>query len=112
MGNSKSKGSKGPNSKYTLTDQEDTAQFEFDKVSLHNQAKVTTPDQEESLNQEIEPKKLLDGIKSVYYSSAVSDIKPEISSVFIYTHDDSLVFVSTDSFRLAEKKIKVKSVNR
>ena len=59
---------------------------------------------------EIESKKLIDGIKSVYYSSSVSDIKPEISSVFIYTHENDLVFVSTDSFRLAEKKIKTKGL--
>lgn len=59
---------------------------------------------------EIESKKLIDGIKSVYYSSLVSDIKPEISSVYIYTKEDNLVFVATDSFRLAEKKIKVKNL--
>ncbi|MFZ3011586.1 MAG: DNA polymerase III subunit beta [Minisyncoccia bacterium] len=59
---------------------------------------------------EIESKKLIEGIKSVYYSSSVSDIKPEISSVFIYTNGDNLVFVSTDSFRLAEKKVKAKGV--
>jgi DNA polymerase-3 subunit beta len=56
---------------------------------------------------EIESKKLIDGIKAVYYSSSVSDIKPEISSIFIYTNEEYLVFVSTDSFRLAEKKIKM-----
>ena len=59
---------------------------------------------------EIDSKKLTEGIKSVYYSSSVSDIKPEISSVFVYTNGDNLVFVSTDSFRLAEKKIKIKGV--
>ena len=59
---------------------------------------------------EIEAKKLIEGIKAVYYSSSFSDIKPEISSVFVYTNNDNLVFVSTDSFRLAEKKIKVKGV--
>jgi DNA polymerase-3 subunit beta len=59
---------------------------------------------------EIEAKKLIEGIKSVYYSSSVSDIKPEISSVFMYTNGENLVFVSTDSFRLAEKKIKVKGL--
>lgn len=59
---------------------------------------------------EIEVKKLIEGIKSVYYSSSVSDIKPEISSVFMYTNDDNLVFVSTDSFRLAEKKIKIQGL--
>ncbi len=57
---------------------------------------------------EIEAKKLMDGIKSVYYSSSVSDIKPEISSVYMYSEGDNLVFVSTDSFRLAEKKVKIK----
>lgn len=58
----------------------------------------------------LESKKLIDGIKSVYYSSSPSDIKPEISSVYIYSNEDNLVFVSTDSFRLAEKKIKVKGL--
>lgn len=61
---------------------------------------------------EIETKKLVDGIKSVYYSASVSDIKPEISSVYMYTEDESLIFVATDSFRLAEKKIKVKGIEK
>ncbi len=59
---------------------------------------------------EIDSKKMIDGIKSVYYSSSVSDIKPEISSVYMYTNGENLVFVSTDSFRLAEKKIKTKGI--
>lgn len=59
---------------------------------------------------EIEAKKFIEGIKSVYYSSSPSDIKPEISSVYIYSNDNNLVFVSTDSFRLAEKKIKTKEL--
>ncbi len=59
---------------------------------------------------EIDSKKLVEGIKSVYYSSSPSDIKPEISSVFMYTSDGNLVFVSTDQFRLAEKRIKIKGL--
>ncbi|MBI3888333.1 DNA polymerase III subunit beta [Candidatus Nomurabacteria bacterium] len=59
---------------------------------------------------EMDSKKLIEGIKAVYYSSSVSDIKPEISSVFVYVNQDNLVFVSTDSFRLAEKKIKIKGL--
>ncbi len=47
----------------------------------------------------------LDGIKSVYYCASVSDIKPEISSVYIFSDSNELTFVSTDSFRLAEKKV-------
>jgi len=58
---------------------------------------------------EVETKKIIDGIKSVYYSASVSDIKQEISSVYLYSNEENLVFVSTDSFRLAEKKVKVKN---
>jgi DNA polymerase III subunit beta len=56
----------------------------------------------------IDVKKFIDGIKAVYYSASISEIKPEIGSVYIYPEDDMLIFVSTDSFRLAEKKIKIK----
>ncbi len=52
--------------------------------------------------------KFIEGIKAVYYSSSISEIKPEIGSVYIYPEEDTLVFVSTDSFRLAEKKVKIK----
>ena len=48
---------------------------------------------------------LIQGIKSVLMSAAVSDIKPEISSVYMYQKGNELVFVTTDSFRLAEKKV-------
>ncbi len=48
------------------------------------------------------------GIKAVWYAASPSSIKPELSSVYIYAHDGHLVFVATDSFRLAEKKIPMK----
>ncbi len=50
------------------------------------------------------------GIKSVVYAAAVGSMKPELSSVYVYYEEDKLVFVATDSFRLAEKKIKVKNI--
>ncbi|HAE36433.1 MAG: polymerase III subunit beta protein [Candidatus Nomurabacteria bacterium GW2011_GWF2_35_66] len=52
--------------------------------------------------------KFIEGIKSVYYSASMSEIKPEIGSIYIYPEEDMLVFVATDSFRLAEKKVKIK----
>jgi len=52
--------------------------------------------------------KLIQSIKSVSYSASFSDMKPEIASVYIYENNGDIVFVSTDSFRLAEKKIKLK----
>ncbi len=53
---------------------------------------------------EIDTKELVGCIKSVWYSTSTSDIKPELASVLIYPHHNTLVFVATDSFRLAEKK--------
>lgn len=56
----------------------------------------------------ISSKKFIEGVKSVYYSASISEIKPEIGSVYIYPDENFLVFVSTDSFRLAEKRINLK----
>lgn len=56
-------------------------------------------------------KDLVLGIKSVIYSAALSDIKPEISSVYIHQNNKDLIFVSTDSFRLAEKVISLNKSN-
>jgi DNA polymerase III subunit beta len=50
------------------------------------------------------------GLQSVWYSASVSSIKPELSSVYVYNQGDNLVFVATDSFRLAEKRVKVKGI--
>lgn len=52
--------------------------------------------------------KFVDGVKSVWYSASVSDMKPEIASVCIYSEGENIIFVATDSFRLAEKKIFLK----
>ena len=40
----------------------------------------------------------------------MSDIKPEIASIYMYPDGNEIVFVATDSFRLAEKKVKVKDL--
>ena len=55
----------------------------------------------------LDSKKLIKGLKSVWYSSSISNIKPELSSVCINIEDDFIYFVATDSFRLAETKIPV-----
>ncbi len=67
-------------------------------------------DKEGSIN--IEADRLVAGIRSVLYSAALSDMKPEISSVHIYSDSDDLVFVATDSFRLAEKRFPVKDKDK
>ncbi len=58
---------------------------------------------------EIPAQKFIEGLKAVFYSASPSEIKPEIGSVYIYKDSDMLIFVATDSFRLAEKKVKIKT---
>lgn len=53
----------------------------------------------------LDQEKLTKGIRAVLYSASTSLIKPELSSVYSYHQDNTLFFVATDSFRLAEKKI-------
>ncbi|MBI2065755.1 MAG: DNA polymerase III subunit beta [Candidatus Zambryskibacteria bacterium] len=48
------------------------------------------------------------GIKSVIYAAATGGVKPELSSISITHEGDFLIFAATDSFRLAEKKIRIK----
>src|SRR3989344_1260943 len=54
-------------------------------------------------------KKFISGLKSVVYAASLSDIKPEFSGVYVYPQQQNLVFVATDTYRLAEKKIPEKS---
>lgn len=55
----------------------------------------------------IKANEFINGLKSVWYSASISSIKQELSSVYIYNDAGKLVFVSTDSFRLAEKTIAI-----
>ncbi len=49
----------------------------------------------------------LNGLKSCVFAVAKSDLKPEISGVYIYLKDDVITYVATDAYRLCERKIKV-----
>lgn len=59
---------------------------------------------------EMPAESLVSGIKSVWYSSATSSIKPELSSVCVTPDEDFIVFVATDGLRLAEKTMKLKKI--
>lgn len=65
----------------------------------------TIPNISEEENFTLPANKFIQGVKAVLMSAAVSDVKPEIASVYIHQEADAIVFVATDSFRLAEKKI-------
>lgn len=61
------------------------------------------------INLNIDNKKFIQGLKSVWYSASTSSIKPELSSVCVNIEDGKLYFVATDSFRLAEAKFNVEN---
>ncbi len=67
----------------------------------------TIPRVTEGQKTTISSEALIKGLKSVWYSASISSVKPELSSVYMYKNGDYVVFAATDSFRLAEKKVKV-----
>lgn len=66
------------------------------------------PQVKDGKNINIKAVDFINGLKSVWYSASVSSIKQELSSVYIYNNDEKLMFVATDSFRLAEKTVQIK----
>lgn len=60
---------------------------------------------------ELSPKVFVEGVNAVSYSASQSTIKPELSSIYIYPSNEEMIFVATDSFRLAEKRIKMPKKN-
>lgn len=43
--------------------------------------------------------------KDVVFCAATTEIKPEIASIYLYTKNDTIYAVATDSYRLAEKTL-------
>ena len=66
------------------------------------------PKTKENKDSKIKTEDFIGGLRSVWFSVSTSDIKPEISSVLVYGDNDKVVFVATDSFRLAERRIRQK----
>ena len=63
-------------------------------------------DEKTAVEAQITASDLTLGLKSVMYACSFSTIKPEISSVYIFSNNgENVTFVATDSFRLAEKKL-------
>jgi DNA polymerase-3 subunit beta len=64
----------------------------------------------EGIQFQIPSNSLLHGLKSTTFSVAKTEIKPEISGVYVYVEDGQMTFVGTDSYRLAEKKFSTKDI--
>lgn len=64
------------------------------------------PKVKEKMSFLIPVKDFITGLKSVYYATSLSEMKPELNSIFVYSSKNTpLTFAATDSFRLAEKNI-------
>ncbi|MBI5644663.1 DNA polymerase III subunit beta [Candidatus Kaiserbacteria bacterium] len=48
---------------------------------------------------------LMRGIQGVSYAASLSMIRPDLGSIYVTMKNGSIVFVATDSFRLAEKTV-------
>lgn len=68
----------------------------------------TLPVVTKGITMTIGSKALVNAFRATTYAAATTDVKPEFSSVYCSTNDDAIVFVATDSSRLAEKKIPLK----
>ncbi len=53
----------------------------------------------------VDNKVFLNGLRSVVYAVAKSEIKPEISGIFVKFIENNMFFVATDAYRLAERKV-------
>lgn len=63
------------------------------------------PDMEEIKYFSLENKQFREAIAQVVFSASYDDIRPELSGVLFLCEGDKLIFVATDSYRLAEKAI-------
>ena len=80
-------------------------------IKTHNNNDFPTiPKVKGDVSLKLKKEGFLQGIQSVWYSASPSTIKPELSSLYIYYKDGNMVFVATDSFRLAEKTVIVGSI--
>lgn len=60
---------------------------------------------------EVLPGQLKDSLNSVIDSLALSEIRPELNGVYVYTKNNDLILASTDSFRLSERIMPVSNAS-
>jgi len=85
---------------------DESGNFTIKTVPHEDFPKIKKPESLKEKKEKINKELILNGVRSVYSYASNMTIKPELASVYIYTDADDLVFVATDQFRLAEKRIK------
>lgn len=94
---------------------EDGSTLHFKSKNSQTKIKGISPDEfplipkvEKEETFEISPRDLGEAIDSTVFSAATSTTRPILSGVYMNTEKDILKMVATDSFRLAEKRTKLK----
>jgi len=84
--------------------------FQKNKINLKTQPNEDFPNLPKpgKFITNINLKKFINLIKLTSFCAASTEIKPEISSVYLYSKNNELYSVATDSFRLSEKKTNFK----
>ena len=65
----------------------------------------TLPESGKQRGVSLSREKFLRGLQSTLYAASSSMIRPELGSIFVSIKQSGVVFVATDSFRLAEKTV-------
>lgn len=87
----------------TLTISSDTSETEI--KTRESDEFPSIPSVESGTETEMSTSQITAGFQSVWYAASPSSMKPELSSVYMFSQEGDLYFVATDSFRLAEKVI-------
>ncbi|MDP2586256.1 MAG: DNA polymerase III subunit beta [Candidatus Komeilibacteria bacterium] len=69
----------------------------------------TIPEMESEATISLKTAELKEALAQVIFAVSVDETRPEISGVLFYFNNKTLTIVGTDSYRLAEKKLTVKS---
>ncbi len=90
-----------------------TISTEGSKAVIHggNSDDFPTIPKAEGVSFSMNPQMISKGFKAVHYAGALGNLKPELSSVYLFHDNEELVFVATDSFRLAEKRTPFKKAS-
>ncbi len=84
----------------------ENSEFSIKTVAYDDFPQIKKPEELKNNENKINKEVLINGIKATQAYSSNLSIKPELASIYIYKDQQDLVFVATDQFRLAEKRIK------
>jgi DNA polymerase-3 subunit beta len=107
LSNARSKSVSGAITKEVLTLQTDRARASV-KTITHEDFPLL-PKVSASTSFSVKAQDFVRAIRSVVFCASTSAVKPELQSVLVYAESGKLTTVATDSFRLAEKTVPMRS---